>query len=243
MTEFAWVHVAWVSGVLAVATTIQGVAGFGFMLIAAAGLIQVYPAQLVVPGLALVYVPLGVAQTIQVRRDVDTGLLVPWTAGGLVGLLPGTLVLTAVDSLTMKRGIGLTMIVLSLLLKLRPGLPFRRERAARFCAGILGGALGASTSVAGPPIVLFGIKQRWAVEAFRATLLCYFLILSAIIVVFQYQFGLVTADTAVWAAGGLPGCAVGFVAATRLRGLVDGENFRRIGIGLVFAGGLSALLL
>ena len=50
MIEIAWEQVAWVSGVLAIAATIQGVAGFGFMLIAAAGLIQVYPAQLVVPG-------------------------------------------------------------------------------------------------------------------------------------------------------------------------------------------------
>ena len=116
MIEIAWEQVAYVSGVLAIAATIQGVAGFGFMLIAAAGLIQIYPAQLVVPGLALVYIPLGIAQSIQVRRQVDWSLLGAWGGGALVGLLPGTLILTAVDSVTMKRGIGLVMVILAILL-------------------------------------------------------------------------------------------------------------------------------
>ena len=116
MIELQWGQVAWVSGTLAIAASIQGVAGFGFMLIAAAGLIQLYPAQLVVPGLALVYIPLGIAQTFQVRRQVDVPLLRAWMLSALFGLLPGTLILTAVDSLTMKRGIGVVMMILAILL-------------------------------------------------------------------------------------------------------------------------------
>tara|TARA_A100001037_G_scaffold292527_1_gene307973 strand:+ start:2167 stop:2898 length:732 start_codon:yes stop_codon:yes gene_type:complete len=240
--ELQWGQVAWVSGTLAIAASIQGVAGFGFMLIAAAGLIQLYPAQLVVPGLALVYIPLGIAQTFQVRRQVDVPLLRAWMLSALFGLLPGTLILTAVDSLTMKRGIGVVMMILAILLRVRPGEPVASERFARFGAGLLSGALGASTSVAGPPIVLFGIKQRWEVEPFRASLLAYFTVLSAVIVLLQHQFGLVTVETAVWAAGGLPGIVVGFVVANLMRDKVSDGHFRVLGVALVFGSGVMALL-
>ena len=243
MIDILWGQVAWVSGILLIAATIQGVAGFGFMLIAAAGLIQIFPAQLVVPGLSLVYIPLGIAQYFQIRRRVDWSLLRSWGISALVGLLPGTLVLAAVDTLTMKRGIGLVMVILAILMQIRPGAPFRSERLARIGAGVLSGALGASTSVSGPPIILVGIKQRWEVEAFRATLMTYFTLLSIVIVAFQTQFGLVTAETVQWSAGGLPGITLGFVTATWVRGRVSDENFRRLGVGLVFGGGITALIL
>jgi len=239
--EIAWGQVAWVSGTLLVAATIQGVAGFGFMLISAAGLIQIFPAQLLVPGLALVYIPLGIAQYFQVRKLVDWPLLGTWMVSAMVGLLPGTLILETIDTVTMKRGIGLTMMVLAVLLRIRPGAPLGNELVARVGAGVISGALGASTSIAGPPVVLVGIKQRWAVESFRASLLVYFTILSIVIVGFQAQFGLVTVETVKWSASGLPGIALGFLTATWMRDKVSDEHFRRLGVGLVFGGGLMAL--
>ena len=213
------------------------------MLIAAAGLIQVFPAQLVVPGLSLVYIPLGIAQFFQIRKLVDWPLLRSWCISALIGLLPGTLILTTVDTPTMKRGIGLIMVVLAILLRIRPGVPLQSEKLARYGAGVLSGALGASTSIAGPPIVLIGIKQRWGVESFRATLLVYFTVLSVAIVVFQAQFGLVTEETVRWSGDGIPGIAIGFLAATWVRGRVSDENFRLLGVVLVFGGGLTALIL
>ena len=243
MIDLMWGQVGWVSGILVIAATIQGVAGFGFMLVAVAGLIQIYPAQLVVPGLALVYIPLGLAQTFQARKQIDLPMLRTWSISALVGMVPGTLILLAFDTVTMKRVIGVVMIVLAVLLRIRSGEPFLREQWARVGVGILSGLLGASTSVAGPPIVLMGIKQKWAVEPFRATLLSYFTVLSVVIVGCHTWFGIVTIDTVLWAAGGLPGIALGFLTATWMRGVVNDENFRRLGVGLVLAGGFLALVL
>lgn len=242
MIDILWGQVAWVSGVLLVAATIQGVAGFGFMLVATAGLIQIYPAQLVVPGLALVYIPLGIAQFFQVRKQIDWRLLATWMVGATLGLLPGTYVLTILDSADMKRGIGLAMVVLAGLLQLRPGSPIRNDLAVRLGGGILSGALGASTSIAGPPLVLAGIKQRWDVQAFRASLWAYFTVLSIVIVVLQTNVGIVTMDTVWWSASGLPGIGLGFVTATLVRGRVSDEGFRKLGVLLVLAGGVVALV-
>ena len=61
------------------------------------------------------------------------------------------------------------------------------------------------------------------------------------IVLFQIQFSLVTAETVRWSAGGLPGAIIGFLAATRLRDRVSDDNFRQLGVVLVFGGGLMAL--
>ena len=67
------------------------------------------------------------------------------------------------------------------------------------------------------------------------------LVVSVVIVVFQTQFGLVTAETFRWSAGGLPGAIIGFQVATLLRDRVSDENFRQLGVVLVFSGGLLAL--
>ena len=170
----AW-SVVLVSGVLGAATAIQGVAGFGFMLLGLVGLIQVYAPQIAVPALIVVYIPVGIAQTIQLRRDVDLRLLATWVAGAVVGVVPGTLVLTVIDPITLKRFIGFMTIVLTVAVRFNPGEPFRRDTLARLFAGLAGGVTGGATAAAGPPIVLMSLKQQWPVESFRATL---FLLLS-----------------------------------------------------------------
>ena len=238
----AW-SVVLVSGVLGAATAIQGVAGFGFMLLGLVGLIQVYAPQIAVPALIVVYIPVGIAQTIQLRRDVDLRLLATWVAGAVVGVVPGTLVLTVIDPITLKRFIGFMTIVLTVAVRFNPGEPFRRDTLARLFAGLAGGVTGGATAAAGPPIVLMSLKQQWPVESFRATLFSFFLIIACILACVQASLNLITPFTFQLALSGVPGIVGGFLLATAVRGRISEGAVRSLGTGLMLAGGLAALAL
>ncbi len=242
MDEIEWVGVLQASGVMGAATAIQGIAGFGFMLLGLIGLIQVYPPQIVVPALTVVYIPLGVAQTYQQRRDLDWRLLGLWVAGAAIGVVPGTMALKVVDPVTLKRAIGFAMIALTIALRFKPGAPFRRDTLARWVAGLAGGVTGGATAAAGPPIVLMGLKQRWALTSFRATLFGFFLVMSCTLACVQFNVGLITPFTFRLAAQAVPGIVGGFFLSVVLRDRISEAAVRTLGMGLMLLGGFVALL-
>lgn len=231
-----------VSGVVFLAAMLQGLSGFGFNMLAVPALILVFSPQVVVPGVILTYVPLGIAQVCLLRRDVDVRLWAALVCGAAIALPLGALILRDTDALAMKRGIGAMMIGLALLLQVRPGMPFRRDRLWRFLGGIVSGVLASSTGVSGPPLVLLGLKQQWPYRTFRATLIAYFLAVSLLSLPLHYRLNLVTHDTVQFALAGFPGLAAGFVAGNYLRRWVDGRRFRWLSLGMVICGGLAALV-
>ena len=117
------------SGVIWLAASLQGVTGFGFMMLALPGLILGFPAQVLVPALILIWLPLGTAQMLQLRADVDWRTLAYLAGSAAVALPLGAMVLREVDTETMQRGVGAVMVGLALLLQMKPGPPFRREGA------------------------------------------------------------------------------------------------------------------
>ena len=225
------------------AASLQGITGAGMMILSVPPLVAAMPATVVVPGIVLLYLPLGTAQIIQLRRDIDRRRLATLLLSSAPMVPLGALILREVDTVTLQRGIGLLMIALALLLQVKPGPPFSRELPPCVGTGLVAGLLAASTSVSGPPLVLFGLKQRWEPARFRATLIAYFLVISAFSLPFYWEMALIT--TAVWwfVLYGLPGIALGYFTGAWLRARVSAGAFRWLATGVVVAGGLAAALL
>ena len=225
------------------AASLQGITGAGMMILSVPPLVVALPATVVVPGIVLLYLPLGLAQIIQLRGDVDRRRLAILAASSALMVPLGAVMLREVDTVTLQRGIGLLMIFLALLLQVKPGPPFTRELAPCVATGLIAGFLAASTSVSGPPLVLFGLKQRWDPARFRATLIAYFLIISAFSLPFYWEMDLLTPATWRLVLYGLPGIALGYFTGAWLRARVSVAAFRWLATGVVVAGGLAAVLL
>ena len=225
------------------AASLQGITGAGMMILSVPALVVVMPAAVVVPGIVLLYLPLGTAQLIQLRRDVDGRRLATLAVSSALMVPLGAALLRDLDTVTLQRGIGWLMIALALLLQVKPGPPFARDFAPCAGAGLFAGFLAASTSVSGPPLVLLGLKQRWDPARFRATLIAYFLIISAFSLPFYWKMDLLT--PAVWrfVLYGLPGVALGYFTGAWLRARASVAAFRWLATGVVVAGGLAAALL
>ncbi len=237
-----WETGLYVFGVVLSAASLQGITGAGLMILSVPALVVVLPATVVVPGIVLLYLPLGVAQLIQLRRDVDRRRLAMLTVSSALMVPFGAVILSEVDTVTLQRGIGWLMIALALLLQMKPGPPFSRELAPCVGAGLFAGFLAASTSVSGPPLVLLGLKQRWQPARFRATLIAYFLIISAFSLPFYWEMDLLTPATWRFVSYGLPGIALGYFTGAWLRARVSVAAFRWLATGVVIAGGLTAAL-
>ena len=235
--------VIYASGVIWLAASLQGVTGFGFMMLALPGLILGFPAQVLVPALFLIWLPLGTAQALQLRADVDWRALA-YLAGSAAGSLPlGAVILQEADTETMQRGVGGMMVGLALLLQVKPGPRFRREGVARIGAGLISGVMASSTSVSGPPVVLLGLKQQWPAHRFRATLLTYFLSISLFCLPLYWKMGLLSRTSLDLALSGAPGAALGLVTGIYLRRWAHGKAFRWVAVGMVMGGGLAAAIL
>ncbi len=238
-----WETGLYVFAVVLWAASIQGITGAGMMIMSVPLLVVALPAAVVVPAMTLLYVPLGAAQFIQLRRDVDWRRLV-LLAGSAALMIPlGAVILKEIDTVTLQRIIGALMIVLVFLLQVTPGRPFRRETPACIGVGLIAGFLGGSTSVGGPPLVLLGLKQRWEPARFRGTVIAYFFITSAFSLPFYWRMDLLTAATGWFVLYGLPGIILGYFTATWLRDRVSVAAFRWLATAIVVAGGLAAILL
>ena len=237
-----WETGLYVFAVVLSAASLQGVTGAGMMILSVPALVVALPATVVVPGIVLLYLPLGIAQIIQLRRDVDRRRLA-MLAGSSTLMVPlGAVILSEVDTVTLQRGIGWLMIALALLLQMKPGPPFSREFAPCVGAGLIAGFLAASTSVSGPPLVLLGLKQRWQPARFRATLIAYFLIISAFSLPFYWEMDLLTPTTWQFVLYGLPSVFLGYFTGAWLRARVPVAAFRWLATGVVVTGGLTAAL-
>ena len=239
----SWEPGLYVFAVVLSAASLQGITGAGMMILSVPPLVVAMPATVVVPGIVLLYLPLGTAQIIQLRRDVDRRRLTTLAVSSALMVPPGALILGTVDTVTLQRGIGVLMIALALLLQVKPGPPFSREMAPCVGTGLVAGLLAASTSVSGPPLVLFGLKQRWEPARFRATLIAYFLVISGFSLPFYWEMELLTPAVWQFVLYGLPGIALGYFSGAWLRARVSVAAFRWLATGVVVAGGLSAALL
>ena len=241
--DFPIREIGYASGIFWIAGSLQGLTGFGFNLLSVPALVLWFPAQVVVPGVLMSYLPLGIGQFVQLRRDVDWRVLGTLVGSAMVGMPLGAFLLRDTDAEVMKRAIGLAMVGLAIFLQVRPGRPFQRDAATRVAVGAFSGFLSSSIGVSGPPLVLFGLKQRWPHAMMRATLLTCFLGTSALSLNALWLVGVATFESVQFVLWGAPGLALGFATATYLRARVHHvAAFRWISIGMVMAGGLAAAI-
>ena len=121
--------------------------------------------------------------------------------------------------------------------------PARAPRLAAGAAGLLGGFLGITTSLNGPPPVVLLSRQNVAPQQFVADLAVYFIACNALALVLIGLAGDVDAGRvglllACWLPGGLLGNALGNSWAPR----VPQGPFRLLTLGLVVVTGLATVV-
>ncbi len=170
MTSIEWLAVLLV-GVGAVS---QGVAGFGFGLVAASAVIAAFgPSAGVVSVcvLALVSTVIPLAREFRATRWVVAGI---WIAAALVVTPTLGVVLRGVDTEPLKALSGLVILLGVGLLSLGRSAAVLGGRAGAVLAGAVSSAMNLVAGAGGPPVALYAANASWSIPASRATMLTFF---------------------------------------------------------------------
>ena len=160
------------------AAFIRGLAGFGFALILAPMLLLILePVTVVVVNLFL-----GLLSNIPVLFHSFTKVrltkILPMMMGSLLGIPLGVWIINILAPNILKILIGVIVIIMAVLLVMGLRKTFTNERLSSIIAGFSSGILATSTSLGGPPVVLFMHSQNWPKDIIHPSLAAYFTFLS-----------------------------------------------------------------
>lgn len=225
----------------AVAAFIQALSGFGFSLF-------------IVPFLALLIGPKdtvllanllstvsGVVQATNLRHHAERRTALILMAGSCIGMPIGLAVLILVNPDGLKLIIAGMVIVFTLLLM--RGLALHSAGLlGDLAAGLTSGILNTSTSMSGPPVVLYLQGRGLTPLHFRATIAMFFCVTSFIAVTLLVASG--NAKPYVFGAFGLalPAVFAGQAAGNLMFKRVDVVFFRRMVYGILLLSGTVAIV-
>jgi len=231
------------------ASVLGGVTGFGFSLVCAPLLLL---AGMELTDVVVVNLAIGlttrVATVARLHRSVHRRRAATLVVGSIPGLLLGYLVRDLVSGDALKVTAGGVAVVVAALLLLRPvdggtvdGPP--AAGLATGTAGLLGGFLGITTSLNGPPPVVLLSRQNVAPQQFVADLAVYFIVCNALALGLIALSGEVAPGrVGVLLLCWLPGAVLGNTLGNNWTARVPQGPFRVLTLCLVMVTGLATVV-
>jgi hypothetical protein len=221
---------------------VQGLTGFGSVLMAVPVALVVLEPRVAIVVTQLVVMWSGLAMAVHMWRHVRLAVMLTIVVSSMPGIVLGALALQLWPAWAIKvvAGVGIILATIPLFLGYRRKVG--PERLAAVPAGFLGGLLHGSTGMAGPPVVILLANQGWPRDAFRASVSGYLGIASIWSMAVYWRAGLLTLEVGQHALMLLPFLALGTYAGTRLVHRVNLPLFQRLVTLLVLLGGLTTLI-
>ena len=175
---------------------------------------------------------------------IDFRRLLPFVAGGLLGVPFGVLLLPMIDAATFRTAVGTLLIVVCAFLLMHQGrraLTFGGRIADAF-VGLVGGVLGGLSGLSGILPTVWTELRRWEKDARRAVLQGFNLSILIFAIVSQAVSGLLTVELGKLFLLAVPGTILGAWVGRRLYGRLDTARFSRVVLVLLIIGGASLIV-
>lgn len=227
----------------AAAGFVQGLSGFAFGMVAMS-----FWAWALEPKLAAALVVFGsltgqLLAAFSVRRGFDWKRLLPFIAGGLVGLPLGVALLPRLDTQVFKALLGGLLVVWCPLMLLARQLPRLTHggRVADGLAGAVGGVMGGLGGFTGVAPTLWCTLRGYDKDVQRAVIQNFNLSMLLVTFAVYLSQGLITRDMLPLFGLVAPAMLVPTLLGTRLYIGISEPAFRRIVLGLLTASGVALL--
>lgn len=168
--------------------------------------------------------------------------VMPFFLASIAGAVPGAVILTIISNEMLKILIGLVLVIVSWVMYRNISIDIKQHTIAKAVAGFTSGFLGSTTSLNGPPLVLYYMNEKEEKEVIRANLARYFLLGNMASLAIAWGFGnLHLANLAVNAAVSIPALLFGFWLGDRVFDKVDADMFRRLALVVITASGMITI--
>ena len=232
-----------VSGVAVFAAAlVQGVQGFGFVIVAAPVLAIYLEPTLVVPVMLLQSVALNAAIMIGAYRWINLRRVWALVLAGAAMTPVGAALLIGLDAAIIRVLIGIVVGTTAVGMLLGVQHTASRELLASVPVGAASGVLGGVAGLSGAPVVLFFTNQSVDPKESRANLVFYFQVLNLVALPSFAVGGILTRDVFVLSLELLPGALAGVGVGIWLASRVAVAAFRRISLFVVLLAGVGAIV-
>ena len=224
------------------AAVCYSVTGFGFALVMTPLLTLAWDVKSAVVTSVVLSTAALVPLLVEVRAHVPVSHASLLVLGSFAGIPLGVALLEGLDASALQVLVASTVIAASLLLYFAPHIQDARESSqGQLATGFVSGVVGGSTSMGGPPIVLYLLGRERDVKSFRATLLAFFLPGSVLQIAILAAVGRITEDVLLLFAAALPAVIRGLLAGAAVRRRVQPERFRALVIAVLIATSAAVL--
>jgi len=206
----------------------RGFAGFGSaMLMAPIFSVLMSPAHMV-PIVVSLELPMGAMLFVGSRKDVDWSFVAPLSAIAVLAMPLGIWLLVSADTDFMTKAIS--TIVLAFVGVLALGWRYRGPRPMPLTLGIgaVSGAMMATSSVGGPPVLLYMLAAEHPTQKIRANIVGYFFLTAIFLLALVLAASPTTGAAVVDAMVLLPVILLGSWIGSRLAGKAADQLYRRI---------------
>ena len=230
-------------GVTLVAGLMRGFAGFGSaMLMAPIFAILFGSADMVVTVVAIELV-VSVQLFPQVRRHADWKVLTPMSIAACAAMPIGVWLLANVDKNTIVTVVSAVIVAFVVLMWTGWKYTGRRSALAGAAVGAVSGAMMATTSVGGPPVLLYLLSGNDPPRVNRANIVTYYFLTQFLLIVIVLATGVAGLDALARAVVLFPVMVLGAWSGGRLfHGLASERLYRNVALVILFATGLFGLL-
>lgn len=172
--------------IILIAATLQTSTGFGFSILATPFLLFLFqPAEAIQINLLLSLI-ISSALIMQIKKDIDFGILKRFITGSIIGLPVGMVTFLFVDVNKLKLVISIVIILLTVLLIL--SVRMKQTKRRDLIVGGLSGLLTTSIGMPGPPLLLYFSGTDTKKETLRGTTLAFYLFIYLVSLVIQVLF-------------------------------------------------------
>jgi len=230
--------------VFVLSSFLQTITGFGYAVITAPLLALALGAKETV---MLVMLTGLIVRFFVIRATLNQGsfqAILPLTLASIVGAIPGAYVLTIISNDGLKLFIGIILLLATIALWKNFTLPVKHSIAAESIVGAISGFLATTTSIGGPPVVLYYLNAKAEENKilFRANLTRYFLLINIVSIIISYIAGTFNIGE-LWFHGllSIPAIYIGFFLGDKLFHLINAATFRNASLLMVLISSIAVI--
>lgn len=219
------------------------VSGFGYALIATPILSTVINIKFAIMAVLVTTMVLRGITMWRVWGQFNWNTVIMTTLGSAVGTAPGSYALKLMSVETLEIFLGSVLLIATFLMSQQYTVPVANKTLGRFTAGAISGFFSASTSVGGPPLVLYFLNEKQDKDTMRANMIWIFGLSSVLVMVGHFFAGNVDAITD-WSLllFMLPAMFLGIYLGEKFFFRLNQHLFKRLSLIIVCCGALAMLI-
>ncbi|MFN8983268.1 MAG: sulfite exporter TauE/SafE family protein [Alphaproteobacteria bacterium] len=230
-------------GVTLVAGLMRGFAGFGSAMLMAPIFAMLFGSADMVVTVVAIELIVSFQLFPQVRHHADWRLLTPMSIAACAAMPLGVWLLASIDKDTIITSVSAVIVFFVVIMWTGWRYKGPRSKPATILVGAISGAMMATTSVGGPPVLLYLLSGNDPPQVNRANIVTYYFLTQFLLIAIVMASGVAGVNALIRAFILLPVMVLGaWIGGRAFHGIGSEQLYRQTALAILFATGIFGLL-